>query len=292
MSAGLYATFGLLMVASLSLSSSMFAASSSGGGKIKDAAASSNAAKDLKSTGSLAPKTFSDGSVEGKALSDPTQGGKCATTKGREKACGTVNCTSLPKCPTYLWMNYEKFIIGTVKTPSGITDKSSIIAGGLDPKGVLDIVNKMRAQVGSPAIKWDDSLACAAAAWIPLTSYDMCPHGAAPGFPFYAQVIGSHTSPNATPMQVAQYAIEEQFFKQEKAIADPLKITGNAEKAQKEGWKLGTFADTIDDRCGHYIILTSSQATCCGFSFGYNYTKSGYVRPPQEKMALVCGHFA
>jgi hypothetical protein len=189
-------------------------------------------------------------------------------------------------------MGYDKFVIGQITKPTGITDKSATIAGGLDPKGVLDIVNKMRAQVGSPAIVWDDNLACAAAAWLPLTSYDVCPHGAAPGFPFYAQVIGSHTSPTATPMQVAQYAIEEQFFKQEKAIADPMKVTGNAEKARIPGWKLGTFADTISDEIGHYIILTTSQATCCGFSFGYNYTKSGYVRPVMDKMPLIVGHFA
>jgi hypothetical protein len=286
MSAGLYAAIGFALVAS----SSLYAASNSG----KSNAVPAPVPNVSEASGATtAPKTRSDGSVDGEPLPDPTQGGKCALDKGRTSGCGTVNCTSLPSCPTYDWMGYKKFAIGKISKPTGITDRSTTVAGGLDPKGVLEIVNKMRAQVGSPPIAWDDNLACAAAAWLPLTSYDACPHGAAPGFPFYAQVVGSHVSPSATPMQVAQYAIEEQFFKQEKVIADKMKVTGNAEKASANpDWKLGTFADTVDDSIGHYIILTTSQATCCGFSFGYNHTRSGYVRPPQEKMALVVGHFA
>lgn len=287
MNVGVVAAVGIVVALSSASSSASLAASSNvPSGRSKSGAASQ------KDKTTSAPKTFKDGSVEGKPLVDPSQGGKCVLAKGRTGACGTINCTSLPRCPTFRWMGYDKFVIGQIQRPTGITDRSAVVAGGLDPQGILNIVNKVRAEVGSPPLVWDDNLACAAAAWIPLTSYDVCPHGAAPGFPFYAQVIGSHTSPTASPMQVAQYAIEEQFFKQEKAIADPLKVTGNAQKAQTAGWKLGTFADTIDDRIGHFVILTSSQARCCGFSFGYNYTKSGYVRPRMDKMPLVCGHFA
>jgi hypothetical protein len=291
MNVGIVAAVGFVILFSSIVASSLYSASSSpppsspkGGG---------TAAGPSAPGATAAPKVYSDGSVDGAPLTDPTQGGKCKLAQGRGGACGTTNCTTFPKCSTYKWMGYDKFVLGTIDKPTGITDKSAAISGGLDPKQVLNIVNKVRAEVGSPPIKWDDNLACASAAWIPLTSYDVCPHGAAPNFPYYAQVVGSHTSPSATPMQVLQYAVEEQFFKQEKALADPMKVTANSEKATANpDWKLGTFNDTIDERIGHYVILTSSQARCCGFSFGYNHTRSGYVRPPQDKMALVVGHFA
>jgi hypothetical protein len=234
------------------------------------------------------------GKGQGAPIKDPALGGLCSPDlKKHPKACGSVNCPGLQSCPKYSWMGMDKFVVGKLgRSPTGITANSTKIAGGLDPQGVLDIVNAMRAKVGSPPVVWDDRLACASRAWIPLTNYDTCPHGAAPGFPFYAQVIGVSPDPKATPIQSAKYAIETQFFAQEKKIADAAKVAPNTAAQLPSGWKRGTISDTVIDGIGHYIILTSAEVIACGFSIGPNYTKSRYITPPRDVMQLVCGHFA
>jgi hypothetical protein len=234
------------------------------------------------------------GKGQGAPVKDPALGGLCALdTKTRPKACGSVNCPGLPSCPMYKWMGMDKFIVGKLgRAPTGITKNSVTISGGLDPQGVLDIVNAMRAKVGSPPVAWDDKLACAARAWIPLTNFDACPHGAAPGFPFYAQVIGVSPDPNAKPMETAKYAIEKQFFEDEKKIADAAKVAPNTAAQLPQGWKRGTISDTVIDGIGHYIILTSAEVIACGFAIGPNYTRSRYITPPRDVMQLITGHFA
>lgn len=290
MSAAAYVGIGAIAIAisvALSMSASLGASSSS---KKTTAPPASKASPASASTPSGAPV----GPGQGAPIRDPTLGGLCVQDlKSRPKACGSVNCPGLQSCPTYQWMGMPKFVVGKLgSAPTGITANSVKISGGLDPQGVLDIVNAMRAKVQSPPVVWDDRLACAARAWIPLTNYDTCPHGAAPGFPFYAQVIGVSPDPKATPMQSAKYAIETQFFTQEKKIADAAKVAPNTAAQLPPGWKRGTISDTVVDNVGHFIILTSAEVIACGFAIGPNYTKSRYITPPRDVMQLVCGHFA
>lgn len=230
----------------------------------------------------------------GAPVADPSQGGKCALDPTRTTACGGgASCSAaLPSCPTFSWMGNTQYAVGRIDTPTGITSKSAAVSGGLDPAGVLAMVNAMRAKVGSPPVQWDDRLACAAAAWLPLSNYDTCAHGAAPGFDYYAQVVGGAVDPSTPPMQVAQNAIETLFFAQEKPLADAARVTPNAQAAQAQGWTLCSFAQIPSDAYGHYCILCSSQARACGFAYGLNRTGSGYTTAHDPVAPLVVGHFA
>lgn len=235
-------------------------------------------------------------STMGAAIADPGQGGKCKLDASRKNACGTGptgSCRVLPGCPTMQWMGNTQYVTGRIPTPTGITAQSASLTNGLDPQGVLDMVNKVRAKVGSPPIVWDDRLACAAKAWVPLSNYDTCPHGAPPGFPFYAQVVGGAADPSLPPAAVAKNAIEVLFFDQEKPLADAAKASPNVEFVNANpGWKLLHFADIPDSRYGHYAIMCSSQVRACGFAYGLNRTGSGYTKSHRAVVPLICGHFA
>ena len=232
----------------------------------------------------------------GAAISDPGQGGKCKLDANRKNACGAGpegSCKVLAGCPTMSWMGNTIFVTGRITTPTGITPQSTSLTNGLDPQGILDMVNKVRAKVGSPPVTWDDRLACAAKAWVPISHYDNCAHGAPPGFPFYAQVVGGAADPAMPPMAVAKNAIEVLFYDQEKPKADAVKVTPNSEKATANpDWKLAHFADIPDSAFGHYVIMCSSQVRACGFSYGLNYTGSGYTKSHRPVVPLVVGHFA
>lgn len=273
----------VFVVLVLSASSSVFVASRGG-------------AKATAPSASIKPKSKGVAPTLGTAISDPGQGGKCKLDASRKNACAAGpdgSCRVLPGCPTMQWIGNTQYVTGRIPTPTGITAQSASLTNGLDPQGILDMVNKMRAKVGSPPVVWDDRLACAAKAWVPLSNYDTCPHGAPPGFPFYAQVVGGAADPSMPPMAVAKNAIEVLFYDQEKPAADAVKVSPNAEKVNSTpGWKLVHFADIPDSSYGHYVIMCSSQVRACGFAYGLNYTGSGYTKSHRPVVPLVCGHFA
>lgn len=238
------------------------------------------------------PDNVAKGSQVGAPLKDPGQGGRCKTVKTRANACGATGCSLLPSCPGFKKGVFEdRYQVGFIEKPTGITNKSKAITNGLDPQGILDIVNKLRATVGAPPVTWDDRLACAATAWAPMSMYDYCPHGAAPGFPYYPQVVGASASLTASPMQVAQEAIEELMWKQEKPLADSQKLTPVSSKL-KDGWTRCGQIDPKSFSVGHYCVLADDSLRACGFGFGLNYTKSGYISSPQTVTPIIVGHFS
>lgn len=237
------------------------------------------------------PVTGDAGTSVGAALRDPTQGGQCQLAAGRKNACGGPGCDGkLPSCPGYGQNARAMYSVQMLEKPTGVTNKSKALTNGLDPQGILDMINKLRATLGAAPITWDDRLACAAAAWAPLTNYDTCPHGAAPGFSFFPQVVGASASLTLTPMQVAQEAIVQLMWNQEKPIADSLKLSPTAKRVQAGWTKCGAY--NADMKTGHYCVLGDDGIRCCGFAFGLNYTKSGYINPPQTVTPVVVGMFA
>lgn len=238
------------------------------------------------------PDSVPMGKSAGAPLKDPRQGGKCGLAKNRAKACGATGCSLLPSCPAFKKGVAEaRYAVGFIEKPTGITNKSAAVSNGLDPQGILNIVNKLRAQLGCQPLQWDDRLACAATAWAPMTHFDLCPHGAAPGFPYYPQVVGASASLTKTPMQVAEEAIVELMWNQEKPLADSKKISPVTAKVQA-GWKKCGAVNPIDMKLGHYCVLGDDALRCCGFGFGLNHTKSGYISTPQTVTPIICGHFS
>ena len=239
------------------------------------------------------PSSVAQGKQVGASLRDPQQKGKCTIYKNRKAACGGPGCDkTLPSCPGYQkGVNESRYSVALISKPTGITNKSAAVTNGLDPQGILNIVNKLRAQIGAQPVVWDDTLACASTAWAPMTNFDTCPHGAAPGFPYYPQVVGASADLTKTPMQVAEEAISQLMWAQEKPMADQEKITPVSSKL-KAGWKKCGQINTYGFDIGHYCVLGDDSLRCCGFGYGLNYAKSGYITTPQTVTPIIVGHFA